>query len=261
MFSQRELSEPLDAVRTAYAPETLVLDCERDFETLNAAVAEELLLVTDDIDPVTYPDDWVPETAPDQLAQLASDELTVGMPGDGGLAWTRQTEPAVVFVKPRLTGSPDAFIEFLIAEALVEVSLDLPEQFLGFFGEQYPALAAAVESHLDAAATYQLAAALFDAYVGRQSHAEFAAWAESYPALHDAWVEAGERLKPRLGELSSAVATGETPFADAAELACAAVKHDIAVPTPFGALDTEAYTEYGAEYAVRWAEKTIDSLA
>jgi len=247
-------------VRDREAPGAIVRDCERDFETLDPAVAEDLLLLTDSVDPLSYPDHWVPADAPDPLHRLASTAFTVGMPGDGGIAWTRQTDPPVVLVKPRLEGSPEEFVDFLLAEAFVEVGLDLPEHFLGFFEDRYVDLADAVGDRLDPAGTYQLAAALFDAYVGLYSRDVFADWEGDLPRLHAAWVDAGERLEPRLSDLSREVATGQTDFAAAAELTCSAVKHDVEPPTPFAALDTQAYREHGAEYAVTWAEKTVDSL-
>ncbi|WP_255198208.1 DUF7089 family protein [Halorarius litoreus] len=272
MFSHRDLSTELEGVRNAYAPETLVLDVERDFETLDPAVAETLGLLVDRLDPLSYPAEWVPADAPELLSRLASDEFTIGAPGDGGVAWTRQTTPPTVFVKPRLQGSPPAFIDFLVAEALVQVGLEasdpdspdgpdhpLPEHFLGFFGEQYPALAAATP--LSPADTYQLAYALFEAYIGLHTREVFVEWAGDHPALYDQWVDAGERLEPRLTELPSAVARGETGFAEAAEYACSAIKHDLELPAPFAALDTEAYRHHGPTYAVRWAEKTFEKLA
>jgi hypothetical protein len=165
-----------------------------------------------------------------------------------------------VLVKPRLAGSPEDFVDFLLAEAFVEVGLDLPEHFLGFFADRYADLADAVDDRLDPAGTYQLAAALFDAYVGLHSREVFADWEGDLDGLHAAWVDAGQRLEPRLSDLSEEVAMGRTDFAAAAELACSAVKHDVEPPTPFAALETQAYREYGAEYAVTWAEKTVDSL-
>ncbi|ELZ28209.1 hypothetical protein C475_05370 [Halosimplex carlsbadense 2-9-1] len=260
MFTERDLSPDIAAVRDEHAPDALVLDCARDFETLPAAQAEDLALVTDALDLQSFPDEWLPTDAPELLRRYASDELTVGAPGDGGVAWTRQTDPPVVLVKPRLEGSPDAFVDFLVAEALVQVGLDRPEHFLGFFGERYPDLAAAGERRLDPTATYQLAAALYDAYLGLHTRAVFADWDGDHPDLFDAWADAGERLEPRLADLSTELARGETGFGDAAELACAAIKHGQEPPTPFGALDTEAYREYGADYAVQWAEKTFDRL-
>jgi len=63
-----------------------------------------------------------------------------------------------------------------------------------------------------------------------------------------------------LKELPGAVARGETGFADATEYACSAIKHDLELPTPFTALDTQAFLEYDAEYAVRWGRKTFEKL-
>ena len=259
MFTERELAGELATVREGNAPTALVLNCERDFETLDSAVAEDLLLVTESVAPLTYPDEWVPADAPEELRRFASGDFTIGMPGDGGVAWTRQTDPPVVFVKPRLTGSPDAFVDFLIAEALVEVGQDLPEHFLGLFGDSYPDFAA-VGDHLDTAGTYQLGAAVYTAYVGLHTREVFRDWEGECPDLFDAWVDAGERLEPRLGDLSEEVALGRTDFAAAAELACAGVRHGAELPAPFDALDTSAYREYGPEYALSWAEKTLDTL-
>lgn len=260
MFSERPLDGDVATVRDRHVPDAVVLDTERDFETLDPAVAEDLLLLTDAVDPLSYPAEWVPADAPEQLHRFASSDFTVGMPGDGGVAWTRQTDPPVVLVKPRLEGSPGEFVDFLLAEALVQVDLGLPEHFLGFFEERYVDLADAVDGRLDPAGTYQLAAALFDAYVGLHSREIFADWAGDLDGLHAAWVDAGQRLEPRLSGLSQEVAMGETDFAAAAELACSAIKHEVEPPTPFAALDTSAYREYGAEYAVTWAEKTVQSL-
>ena len=272
MFERRALSDDLAAVRDEHAPSALVLDSEGDFETLPPSVAENLLPVVDGVDPATYDPSWVPADAPETLHRIAGGEFTVGAPGDGGVAWTRQTDPPTVFVKPRLEGSPGGFVDFLVAEALVEVGLGLPEQFLGFFEERYRALGEAVP--LSPAGTYQLAAALFDAYVGLHSREVFASWGEGHPDLHGEWVDAGERLEPRLSDLTADVARGRTDFADAAELACSAVKHrrpnargddggppGPKLPSPFDALDAAVYREHGAAYAVRWAEKTFEALA
>jgi hypothetical protein len=259
-FTERDLSPALSAVRDDHAPGALVLDSARDFETLPSARAEDLGLLVDALDPVSYPDAWLPSDAPELLVRYASEAFTVGAPGDGGVAWTRQTDPPVVLVKPRLEGSPEPFVDFLVAEALVQVGLALPEHFLGFFEDRYPDLAATVGDRLDPVETYQLAAALFDAYVGLYTRETFAGWDDDYPDLFDAWVDAGERLEPRLGDLPGDLATGSTEFGDAAELACAAVKHGTEPPTPFGALDSSAYREYGADFAVQWAEKTFEKL-
>ena len=257
MFSDRSLSRAVESVRERHAPDALVLDCERDFETLSTAQAEELGLVTDRLTPASVPQEWVPADAPEVLERYAASDLTIGMPGDGGVAWTRQTEPPVVLVKPRLEGSPEEFVDFLIAEALVEVGLDVPEHFLGFFEAEYARFVDVTRTALDPPGTYQLASACYDAYLGRQTRRIFAAWEGE---LFDAWIDAGERLEPRLAELSGAVARGETEFPAAAELACSAVKHDCEIPPPFDALDTSVYLDHGPAYAVEWAERTIAAL-
>jgi len=260
VFEQRDLSPALETVRERHAPGALVLDVQGDFETLPPAVAENLAPLVEAFDPLEYDPAWVPDSAPEQLHRLAGDEFTVGAPGDGGVAWTRQTRPPTVFVKPRLEGSLDDFVEFLVAEALVAAGTGLPEHFLGFFRERYPALA---ETGLSPADAYQLANALYDAYVGLHTRDTFREWGSEDPGLaplHEAWLDAGSRLEPRLEGLAGEVARGETSFAAAAELACSAVKHGIEPPTPFGALATETYREHGAVLAVRWAEKTLDAL-
>ncbi len=258
MFDRRELTGELAGIRDDHAPETIVVDAASDFETLPPAVAENLLAVVESVDPSSYDASWLPDDAPRTLFELAGGSFTIGAPGDGGVAWTRQTTPPVVFVKPRLAGSPEGFVRFLIAEALVEIGLECPEHFLGFFGESYRSLANAVP--LSPGETYQLAAALHTAHIGLETSEVFAGWADIYPKLHAEWVDAGERLEPRLGDLSRAVALGRTGFSDAAELACSAVKHDVDLPTPFDALDTAAYRKHGSEFAIRWAEKTFEAL-
>lgn len=258
MFERREITGELADVRNEYAPETLVFDVGNDFETLPPAVAENLLAVVEGIHPLSYDDAWIPADAPETLSRLASGEFTVGAPGDGGLSWTRQTTPPAVFIKPRLAGSPDGFVRFLIAEAFVEIGLNGPEHFLGFFEASYRSLADAIP--LSPGDTYQLAAALQTAHVGLRSREVFADWADRYPELHHEYADAGERLEPRLADLSREVAMNRTGFADAAELACSALKHGVDLPSPFDALDTIAYREHGAEFAVSWAEKTFDAL-
>ncbi|NIB98280.1 hypothetical protein [Halobacterium sp. R2-5] len=259
MFSERDLSGGLAAVREAYAPEAIVLDCDRDFQTLPAEHRDDLALFTESLSPSEYDAEWLPEDAPEILSRLASTDFVVGSPGDGAVAWTTQTDPPVVFVKARIEGTPDAFADFLVAEALVEAGLDLPEQFLGFFGEQYRAFDAAVDA--DPTSVYQLASACCDAYRGLHTREEFEAWDEDHPGLYDAWVDAGERVTGRLDGLPREIARGETSFSDAAELACSAVKHDVDLPAPFAALDTLAYRRHGASYAVKWAEKVFDADA
>jgi hypothetical protein len=258
MFSERSLPEDLGSVRAEYAPECLVLDAERDFETLDPAVAEDLGLLVDSLEPATYPEDWLPADAPEVLHRYAGGAFTVGMPGDGTVAWTRQTNPPVVFVKARARGTPADFLDFLIAEAFLQVGLGAHEQFLPFFGDRYRDLDAAVP--LSPEEVYQVAAALYEAWVGLNTREEFAGWETRFPRLHEAWVDAGERLTGRVEGLPGAVARGETSFADATELACSAVKHGLDLPAPFAALDTGAYREHEADYAVQWAEKTFEKL-
>ncbi len=259
MFEIRTLSGQLEAVRTEYAPDTVVVDCSSDFETLPPAQAEDLGLLVDALDPLSYPAAWLPEDTPTLLARYAGSEFTIGMPGDGSVVWTRQTEPPTVLIKARIEGSPESFVEFLIAEAFVELHLAVPEHFLGFFEDSYQELNRVVD--LDPSGTYQIAAALFDAWVGLQSRTIFADWHDDHPELAAAWQDAGTRLEDRVSELPRAVARGDTQFADATELACAAIKHAIELPAPFAALDTSAYRDHGPEYAVRWAEKTFESLS
>lgn len=272
MFSRRdlgddppdELANELAAVRDAYAPDCLVLDADRDFETIPPAAAEDLGLLVDALDPASYPAEWLPDDAPQALRRYAGSDFTVGMPGDGTVVRTRQTVPPTVIVKKRAEGTPEPFRSFLIAEAFVELSTDVPEHFLPFFGERYRELDAAVP--LGPGEVYQLAAALFDAWVGLHTRPEFTSWSEGraersdYPELHAAWVDAGERLTGRLDALAGEVARGETSFPAATEYACSTVKHDLDLPAPFAALDTEAYRNHGADYAVKWAEKTFEKL-
>ncbi|RRJ28352.1 DUF7089 family protein [Halocatena pleomorpha] len=257
MFTPRDLSESLAAVRDEHAPEAIVVDAS-DFQTLPSAQAEDLGLLVNALDPVTHPDDWLPSDCPEQLRAYVGSDFTIGLPGDGGVTWTTQTTPPTVFVKDRTAGSPDSFVEFLIAEALVQAGLGVPEQFIGFFRSEYSTLDAATP--LSPADTYQLATALYAAYLGLHTRPIFESWAETVPELHAAWRDAGERLTPRLSGLTSEVATGETSFAAAAELACNALKHGCDLPTPFEALDTAAYRESGPEYAIVWARKTFEEL-
>ncbi|MHC3436634.1 DUF7089 family protein [Natrialbaceae archaeon A-gly3] len=258
MFQTRELSSPIEAVRAEHAPDALVVDCERDFETLPPALAEDLGLLVDSLEPASYPSAWLPEDAPTLLTRYVSSDFTIGMPGDGSVAWTRQTDPPVVIVKPRVEGSPESFIDFLLAEALIEVGLEVPEHFLGFFEDGYRDLDAALP--LEANSTYQIGAALYDGWKGLSTREVFGTWHEDHPELADAWQDAGARLEGRVADLPSAVARGETDFADATELACAAIKHAIELPAPFAAIETESYRDHGPEYAIRWAEKTFEAL-
>lgn len=258
MFQDRELAPELADVREDHAPEALVLDCEGDFESLPVEALDDLALLTEGISPASHPEEWLPADAPEALRRYAGPDLVVGMPGDGSVTWTTQTTPPICFVKARVEGVPDSFVEFLIAEALVEVGLDLPETFLEFFGESYPELARATS--LGPNSTYQVAAALYTGWRGLHTRELFAGWDEEHSELHAAWVDAGERLEGRVGELPKLVATGELDFAEATELACSAIKHGLELPAGFDALDTEAYRDHGAPFAVRWAEKTFGEL-
>ncbi|NGM68713.1 hypothetical protein G6M89_06770 [Natronolimnobius sp. AArcel1] len=259
MFTERDCSSAVTAVRDKHAPDAMILECDQDFETLAPARAEDLGLLVNELDLASYPSSWLPADAPTLLERYAGTAFTVGMPGDGSIAWTRQTTPPVVLVKSRVEGTPEPFLDFLLAEALVEVGLEVPEHFIGFFEDQYRDLDDAVA--LDPNGTYQVAAALFDGWVGLQTRETFATWHDDQPALADAWQDAGTRLEDRVSGLPRAVARGDTSFADATELACAAIKHAIELPAPFAALDTAAYLDHGPAYAVQWAEKTFDSLA
>ncbi|KYH27009.1 hypothetical protein HAPAU_08970 [Halalkalicoccus paucihalophilus] len=257
-FEERPLSPALSRVREKHAPDALVLDCDGDFETLPREALDDLALIVEDVSPTSHPDEWLPEDAPAILRRYAGSDLVVGTPGAGSIAWTTQTAPPLCFVKARIEGVPEGFVDFLIAEALVEVGLDVPEQFLGFFEEAYPALARA--TGLGPNATYQVATALFAGWRGLSTREVFAGWDGEEPTLYDAWVDAGERLEGRIGELPSLIATNELDFAEATELACSAIKHGLDLPAPFGALDTKAYRDHGAPFAVRWVEKTFDAV-
>ena len=258
MFSERELPEDVEAIREELVPGAIVLDCASDFETLPPAQAEDLGLLVDAFDPQTYPQEWLPADAPELLRRYAGSDFTIGMPGDGSVVWTRQTDPPVVLVKPRVQGSPEDFVDFLIAEALVELGVDAPEHFIQFFEGQYADLDDAVE--LDPNSTYQVAAALCDGWVGLHTRGTFAQWLEDGSRLGEAWHDAGEQIEGRLMDLPASVARGDTDFADATELACSGIKHAIDLPAPFGALDNAAYRRRGADYAVKWAEKTFEKL-
>ncbi|MEF8757988.1 MAG: hypothetical protein V5A23_01425 [Halobacteriales archaeon] len=272
MFARRDLPDDVAAVRDRHAPGAVVLDSETDFETLETARAEQVGLVVESLSPKTYPESWLPPDAPEALLEYVRGEFTVGAPGDGGVTWTRQTDPPVVVVKPRVRDSPADFVAFLVAEALVQVGLGtdagtvdpapdalVPEHFLGFFEDRYVDLAAI--SNLSPAGTYQVAAALYDGWLGLYAREAFAGWRGERDRLFDAWQDAGERLEPRIEGLPAEVARGESDFATATELACAALKHGLEVPAPYAALVTAAYRRHGADYAVRWAEKTLDALA
>ncbi|ELZ41305.1 hypothetical protein C463_13709 [Halorubrum californiense DSM 19288] len=286
MFSPRSLDDDIAAVRDRYAPDSPVLDVDSDFETLPPAAAEDLGLFVDALDPASSPAEWLPEAVPDLLRKHAGPAFTVGLPGDGTVVRTTQTDPPAVLVKRRAEGTPDEFLAFLVAERLVQIGCEpapgavggadtadspaIPESFLPFFGERYRDLDAAIrrpDPETGASTTgfgptdvFQVANALFDAWVGLHTRDAFASWEGEYPRLFDAWADAGERLSGRLGGLSGEVARGDTEFPAATEYACSAVKHDLDLPAPYGALDTTAYRERGSAYAVAWAEKTFAAL-
>jgi hypothetical protein len=259
MFSRRDLPGDVAAVRDRHAPTTPVLDVDSDAETLPPAAAEDLGLFVDALAPADYPAEWLPDDAPTVLYRYAGTEFVVGLPGDGTVSWTDQTDPSTVLVRSRAAETPEDFLAFLLAEALVQVGLDVPEHALGFFGDRYRALDSAVP--LGPADVYQVAVALYEAWLGRQTRPVFSGWAGEHPRLHEAWVDAGARLEPRLSDLPGAVARGETDFAAATEFACAAVRHGADVPAPFAALDTAAFVDHGPEYAIQWAETTFDRLS
>ena len=284
MFSPRSLDDDLDAVREDRAPGSPVLDVDADFETVPPAAAEDLGLFVDGLSPASFPTAWLPDEAPELLRRYAGPTFTVGLPGDGTVVRTTQTDPQTVLVKKRAEGTPDDFLAFLIAERLVQIGVSppagslpdgtsadrLPESFLPFFGDRYRDLDAAIrrpDPDTGASTTghgpndvFQVAVALFDAWVGLQTRDAFASWEGRHPRLFDAWVDAGDRLEGRLGNLAGEVARGETDFASATEYACSAVRHDLDLPAPFAALDTAAYRDRGAPYAVKWAEKTFESM-
>ena len=284
MFSARSLAADLDAVRETHAPGSPVIDVDSDFETIPPAAAEDLGLFVDGLAPASFPLDWLPEDVPELLRRYAGPTFTVGLPGDGTVVRTTQTDPPTVLVKKRAEGTPDGFLALLIADRLVQIGVTpvdgslpddtpqgrLPESFLPFFGERYRDLDAAVrrpDPDTGASTTghgssdvFQVAAALFDAWAGLYTRDVFASWEGRHSRLFDAWVDAGDRLEGRLGDLSREVARGETDFASATEYACSAVRHGLDLPAPFAALDTAAYRDRGAPYAVKWAEKTFESM-
>ncbi|OYR58431.1 DUF7089 family protein [Halorubrum halodurans] len=300
MFSARDLDADLAAVRDRHAPGSPVIDVDAEFETLPPAAAEDLGLFVDGFDPFSCPDEWLPADAPETLRRYAGPTFTVGLPGAGTAVRTTQTEPQAVLLKRRAEGTPEDFLAFLIADRLVRIGVEppagtvasseepgdrLPETFLPFFGPRYRDLDAAIRrpdrsadgdaspadgsddatsseatARFDAADVFQVANALYDAWVGLHVRDVFATWEGEFPRLFDAWIDAGDRLEGRLAGLPSEVARGETDFASATEYACSAVRHGLDLPAPFAALDTAAYRERGAPYAVTWAEKTFASL-
>ena len=291
MFSSRPLDDDLEAVRDAHAPGSPVIDVGTDFETLPPAVAEDIGLFVDGLSPASFPVEWLPDDVPELLRTYAGPAFTIGLPGDGTVVRTTQTDPHSVLVKRRAEGTPEHFLALLIADRLVQIGVDptpgslptdanssshntvpphLPESFLPFFGERYRELDAAIrrpDPETGASTTgygpndvFQIATALFDAWVGLYTRDVFASWDGTHPRLFDAWSDAGNRLSGRLDDLAGEVAHGKTDFASATEYACSAVRHGLDLPAPFTALDTAAYRDRGASYAVRWAEKTFESM-
>ena len=258
MFHPYGLREDLDDLRNELAPSTQILECDREFESMPEDWIYELAFVTDSIAPVTYPADWIPENAPSALDRYADTEPAIGLPGDGGVTWTANTDPSLVIVKPRLTGAPEDFRDFLVAEAILQLSLDHPETAIEFFGESYPALQTATNDNVDL--TFRLAVSLFDGWQGLETREQFRKWADRYPRLHDAWADAGEQLQPRIDSLPMLLSNRSLRFGEATELACSAIKHDLDLPSPFAALDVAAYRERGSEFAVRWTERTLEQL-
>lgn len=283
-FTLRTLDDDLRELRDRYAPGSPVLDVARDFETLPPSVAEDLGLFVDGLSPISYPDEWLPDVVPDALRAYAGPTFTVGLPGAGTVVRTTRTDPPAILVKRRAEGTPDTFLAFLIADQLVRIGVEptsgseLPETFLPFFGPDYIDLDDAIRhpgsvdpdrhpeeepsrTRFGPADVYQVAAALFEAWAGLHTREVFASWETTFPRLFEAWIDAGERLEGRLPKLAGEVARGETTFPAATEYACSTVRHGLDLPAPFAALDTTAYREHGAPYAVKWAAKTFESMA
>lgn len=253
MFAARDLSDDLAALRDEHAPSARVVETEQEFETMPTDWLFELAIVTDELQPLAYPADWLPDDATSAARRTTDRDPAIGMPDDGSVTWTRQTEPPMVFIKPRAAGLPDEFCDFLIGEALVELGAAYPETPVCFFRERYRSVQSAVGSPTVA---YQLAAALRTGWIGRETRTIFTEWADPYPGLHAGWVDAGDRLRDRVESIPTLLNTGEIAFGDATELACSAIKHDLALPAPFAAIDVEAYSEQGPEFAERWIEET-----
>lgn len=258
MFEAYRPTGDLAALQAALEPTPLVLECERDFETLPTESVYELAMLTDDLAPLSVDPDWIPRDGPSHLQDLDDADPIIGLPGDGGVTWTRQTSPPAVLIKPRLAGAPTAFRDFLVAEALVQLREEVPETMLEFFGERYPALQTAANDDPDLA--YRLGISLHDGWCGHVTRSTFAGWTDSFPDLHAAWVDAGDRVQPRLEELPGLLAAGEMGFGAATELACSAIKHDCALPAPFDALTVAAFRDHGPDFAVRWTERTLAEL-
>lgn len=254
MFTRRDLPDDLADIRTEHAARARVLETDREFETMPQDWIYDLAMITEDIQALRHPTSWVPDDAPAALQRTTGRNPAIGLPTDGTVAWTRQTDPPLVFVKPRAEGLPAGFRDFLIAEALLEVGIQAPETPICFFRDEYPAVHGVFDDPQDA---FQSAAALTTAWIGGQTRETFLTWAETSPRLYDVWEDAGSRLRGRIEELDSLIASGQLRMPDATELACSAIKHDLALPAPFDALDVEAYIEQGAPFGRRWIEESL----
>lgn len=255
MFAARDCSADVRALSEEVLAEGLIVDCAREFDVLSEELLYELALFTHDIDALSYSDDWIPDDAPAPIARLARPNPVVGRPGQGSVTWTRQFNPPLVIVKPRGRELPASFLDFLLAEALLVCSLELPEHPLGFFTDRYPTLQTMVG---DPDSAMRFANALYAAWVGLSIRPRFEAWADNHPALHAAWRNAGRLLSERVVELPELQARGEIDLLTATELASSALKHGHELPAPFDALDVDAFRTEGADYALRWLERTID---
>lgn len=258
MFSDFALAGDLASYRDDRAPSVRVLETDQEFETMPTDWLYELALITEDIAGTDVEESWIPADAPNALTQLTGTDPVIGAPGDGGVTWTRQTTPPLVFLKPRSAGIPESFRAYLIAEAITDIHLEHPEHPLAFFAGTYPELQEALGG--DPGLTYRLGAALTEAWCGLGRRSEIATWAGVYPTLYAAWGDAGDRLTGRIESLPSELANGSIGFAAATELACSAIKHDIDLPHPFDALDVAAFREHGPSFALRWTERTVEQL-
>ena len=259
MFSEYALGEDLIELCENTDCDTLVVESQRDFEALPEDALFEVALLTEDISPTPCPESWLSEDSPQTLSRLTKNDLAIGLPGDGSVTWTAQTTPPLIIIKPRIAGAPTDFKDFLIAEAILQLSRDHPEHLLSFFREDYRSLEGAVNGDSDL--SYRLAIALYRGWQGLDTRASFQTWEEKYPRLGAAWSSAGGHLEGRVSELPTLLADGTMGFGAATELACSALKHDISLPAPFRALDVESFRDHGARFAIKWAERTYAQLA
>lgn len=259
MFSEYELGDDLRDLSESHGCDVRVVTAERDFEILPEEGLYEIALITEEISPTPASADWLSAESPSALTRLTKNDIAVGLPGDGGVTWTAQTTPALIIVKPRLTGAPSDFIDFLVAEAILQLARGHPEHLLAFFGDNYRSLERAVNDDTDLA--YRLAVSLFMGWQGLDTRPTFQTWENEYPRLGEAWSSAGDHLEDRVNALPALMADGSLGFGAATELACSALKHDLSLPAPFRALDVTAFRDHGARFAVTWAERTYDEVA